>query len=178
MSDLPSAPEHNPAVLAARFMRALLAESGAVTREQVDARTALPSPTSQAPVRVSVLVPVAALRGWRSEANCAGVDPDLFFPERGGSKVLQARQIEQAKEVCAGCSVRMQCLVDALEGQEAFGIWGGLSERERREFQTKLPRVARCARCGGRFTKTTSGAKFCGSSCPALAARRSRRRAS
>lgn len=171
-------PEHNPAVLAARFMRALVAEAGAVTREQIEARTAPPSGSSPSLPLVSVLVPVAALRGWRAEANCAGVDPDLFYPERGGSKALQARQIEQAKQVCAGCSVRMQCLVDALEGQEAFGIWGGLSERERREFQTRLPRVARCARCGGRFTKTTSGAKFCGSGCPALVARRSRRRAS
>lgn len=177
MTLIPS-PEHNPAVLAARFMRALLAESGAVTREQVDARTAPPSASSPPAGRATVLVSVVALRGWRSEANCAGVDPDLFYPERGGSKALQARQIEQAKSVCQGCSVRMQCLVDALEGQEAFGIWGGLSERERREFQTRLPRVARCARCGGRFTKTTSGAKFCGSSCPALAARRARRRAS
>lgn len=178
MTDLPSAPEHNPAVLAARFMRALLAESGAVTREQVEARTMLPRPSSPPAVRVTVLVPLGRVRGWRREANCAGVDPDLFYPERGGSKALQARQIEQAKGVCAGCSVRMQCLADALEGQEAFGIWGGLSERERRDLQTRLPRVARCARCGGRFTKTTSGAKFCGAGCPALAARRSRRRAS
>lgn len=177
MSEIP-APEQNPAVLAARFMRALVAEEGAITLADVEARTAplQGSSPSRSPERV--LVPVVALRGWRLEANCAGVDPDLFYPERGGSKGLQAAQIELAKGVCAGCSVRMQCLVDALEGQEAFGIWGGLSEKERREYQTRLPRVARCARCGGRFTKTASGAKFCGAGCPALVRPRSRRRAS
>ncbi len=176
MSEL-SSPEQNPAVLAARFMRALVAEEGAVTRADVDARTAPIAGTRRSPA-VTVLGSVGAMPGWRSEANCAGIDPDLFFPERGGSKELQAQQIRQAKSVCEGCIVRMMCLVDALEHQESFGIWGGMSEKERRRLQTQLPRVARCARCGGRFTKTESGTKFCGSSCPGLVRPRSRRRAS
>lgn len=62
---------------------------------------------------------------WQASANCLGVDPDLFFPERGGST-------REAKEVCAGCVVRDECLDYALSNGEKFGIWGGLSERERR----------------------------------------------
>lgn len=167
-------PEHNPAVLAARFMRALVAEDGAVTRVDVAARTA---PVAACrPVQVAVRRPSPV--SWRAAANCAGVDPELFYPERGGSKALQAAQIRSAKAVCEGCSVRAQCLIDALERQELFGIWGGMSERERRRLQRRLPRVARCGRCGGRYTKTAPGQKFCGRGCPALAHPRARRRAS
>ena len=61
-------------------------------------------------------------------ANCLGVDPDLFFPERGAST-------REAKEVCRGCVVRMDCLEYALVNGEKFGIWGGLSERERRRLR-------------------------------------------
>ncbi len=64
-------------------------------------------------------------RSWQARANCMGVDPDLFFPERGAST-------REAKEVCRGCVVREDCLEYALANGEKFGIWGGLSERERR----------------------------------------------
>lgn len=65
---------------------------------------------------------------WQRQANCMGVDPDLFFPERGAST-------REAKEVCRGCVVREECLEYALENSEKFGIWGGLSERERRRLR-------------------------------------------
>jgi len=65
---------------------------------------------------------------WMERANCLGVDPDLFFPERGAST-------REAKEVCRGCVVRAQCLEYAIVGAEKFGIWGGLSERERRRIR-------------------------------------------
>ena len=65
---------------------------------------------------------------WQDEANCLGVDPDLFFPERGAST-------REAKEVCRGCVVRLHCLEYALVNGEKFGIWGGLSERERRKLR-------------------------------------------
>ncbi len=65
---------------------------------------------------------------WRLEALCAETDPEAFFPEKGGST-------REAKRVCAGCPVRMQCLEFALAGDERFGIWGGLSERERRRVR-------------------------------------------
>lgn len=65
---------------------------------------------------------------WQDEANCLGVDPDLFFPGQGGST-------REAKEVCRGCPVRLQCLEFAIDNGEKFGIWGGLSERERRKLR-------------------------------------------
>jgi WhiB family redox-sensing transcriptional regulator len=67
---------------------------------------------------------------WQRAANCLGVDPDLFFPERGGST-------REAKEVCRGCVVREECLQYALDNSEKFGIWGGLSERERRRLRRR-----------------------------------------
>jgi len=67
-------------------------------------------------------------RGWQSRANCMGVDPDLFFPERGAST-------REAKEVCRGCVVKDDCLECALDNGEKFGIWGGMSERERRRLR-------------------------------------------
>ena len=69
-----------------------------------------------------------AERRWQEQANCLGVDPDLFFPERGAST-------KEAKAVCRGCEVRAECLEYALTHGEKFGIWGGLSERERRRVR-------------------------------------------
>lgn len=65
---------------------------------------------------------------WQSRANCLGVDPDLFFPERGAST-------REAKSICAACEVRTDCLDYALDHGEKFGIWGGTSERERRRLR-------------------------------------------
>ena len=65
---------------------------------------------------------------WQQYANCLGVDPDLFFPERGAST-------REAKEVCRGCVVQGDCLEFALVNSEKFGIWGGMSERERRRIR-------------------------------------------
>jgi len=65
---------------------------------------------------------------WYTKANCAGVDPDLFFPERGAS-------VREAKAVCNACAVREECLEYALKTGERFGIWGGMSERERRKLR-------------------------------------------
>ena len=65
---------------------------------------------------------------WRLDALCAETDPEAFFPEKGGST-------REAKRVCTGCTVRAQCLEFALTKDERFGIWGGLSERERRRIR-------------------------------------------
>jgi WhiB family redox-sensing transcriptional regulator len=67
-------------------------------------------------------------KGWQTRANCMGVDPDLFFPERGSST-------REAKEVCRGCVVQEDCLEFAIANGEKFGIWGGMSERERRRVR-------------------------------------------
>ncbi|MCB0978093.1 MAG: WhiB family transcriptional regulator [Acidimicrobiales bacterium] len=77
-------------------------------------------------------------RSWQDLANCLGVDPDLFFPERGAST-------REAKEVCRGCVVREDCLEYALTNGEKFGIWGGLSERERRRIRRQRSIARRAA---------------------------------
>ncbi len=69
-----------------------------------------------------------ATDGWRLDALCAETDPEAFFPEKGGST-------REAKRVCTGCDVRAECLEYALANDERFGIWGGLSERERRRLR-------------------------------------------
>lgn len=65
---------------------------------------------------------------WQDYANCRGADADLFFPERGAST-------RKAKAICGECQVRAQCLDFAIEVGEKFGIWGGMSERERRRVR-------------------------------------------
>ena len=65
---------------------------------------------------------------WREQALCAQTDPESFFPDKGGST-------REAKRVCQGCEVRAECLEYALANDERFGIWGGLSERERRRLK-------------------------------------------
>ncbi len=71
------------------------------------------------------------LMGWQERALCAQTDPEAFFPEKGGST-------REAKKVCTGCDVRAECLEYALANDERFGIWGGLSERERRKLKRRV----------------------------------------
>ena len=67
---------------------------------------------------------------WQERALCAQTDPEAFFPEKGGST-------REAKRICTTCEVRAECLEYALEHDERFGIWGGLSERERRRLKRR-----------------------------------------
>ncbi|WP_278249995.1 WhiB family transcriptional regulator [Rathayibacter sp. SD072] len=67
---------------------------------------------------------------WQADSLCAQTDPEAFFPEKGGST-------RDAKKICTSCEVRSQCLEYALENDERFGIWGGLSERERRKLRRR-----------------------------------------
>ena len=67
---------------------------------------------------------------WQERALCAQTDPEAFFPEKGGST-------REAKRVCMSCDVRPECLSYALANDERFGIWGGLSERERRRVKKR-----------------------------------------
>jgi WhiB family transcriptional regulator, redox-sensing transcriptional regulator len=67
---------------------------------------------------------------WQERALCAETDPEAFFPEKGGST-------REAKRVCLTCDVRGDCLEYALTNDERFGIWGGLSERERRKLKRR-----------------------------------------
>ena len=72
---------------------------------------------------------------WQARAACSEVevDPEIFFPERGGSS-------KAARAVCERCDVREKCLEYALNNKEQFGIWGGTSERERRRLRKERAR--------------------------------------
>jgi WhiB family transcriptional regulator, redox-sensing transcriptional regulator len=71
---------------------------------------------------------------WQARARCVEVDPEIFFPDRGGSS-------KAARAVCRDCSVQTECLKYALANREQFGIWGGTSERERRRLRrVSVPR--------------------------------------
>ena len=67
---------------------------------------------------------------WQASAVCSQTDPEAFFPEKGGST-------REAKSVCKLCDVRQECLEYALTHDERYGIWGGLSERERRKLKRR-----------------------------------------
>jgi WhiB family redox-sensing transcriptional regulator len=64
---------------------------------------------------------------WRQFARCRGVDPEVFYPVSDEEEAA-----EEAKAICALCPVRQPCLEFALATREKNGIWGGLTERERR----------------------------------------------
>ncbi len=65
---------------------------------------------------------------WQDRALCAQTDPETFFPNKG-------EPTREAKKVCLSCDVRSECLAYALNNEEKFGVWGGLSERERRRLK-------------------------------------------
>lgn len=67
---------------------------------------------------------------WHTDALCAQVDTDIFFPEKGGST-------KEAKRICGDCLVQAECLSYALATGERFGIWGRMSERDRRRIKTQ-----------------------------------------
>jgi predicted Fe-S protein YdhL (DUF1289 family) len=77
-------------------------------------------------------IPGAGVLDWQTDAPCTQTDPEIFFPEKGGS-------IRDAKQVCRGCDVRAECLAYALANDERFGIWGCLSERERHRLARQEP---------------------------------------
>ena len=75
---------------------------------------------------------------WQDFANCRGADADLFFPERGAST-------RRAKSICAACEVQADCLEFAIVQGEKFGIWGGMSERERRKVRRERSLIRRAS---------------------------------
>ena len=81
---------------------------------------------------VGALAGIASREPWQEQAVCAQVDPEIFFPDKGGSP-------RQAKQICAECPVRLQCLEFALEHNERHGVFGGLTERERQSIRKRPP---------------------------------------
>ena len=87
------------------------------------------------PLRLGLLGAISAVGddnplAWQADSLCTQTDPEAFFPEKDGST-------RDAKRICAECTVRAECLEYALANDERFGIWGGLSERERRKFRRR-----------------------------------------
>ncbi|MGW8556797.1 WhiB family transcriptional regulator [Streptomyces tubercidicus] len=75
---------------------------------------------------------------WRHDAVCREADPELFFPVGNTGPALL--QIEEAKAVCRRCPVMGQCLQWALETRQDTGVWGGMSEDERRAMRRRAAR--------------------------------------
>lgn len=70
----------------------------------------------------------ASVPSWQDEALCAQTGADFFFPEPGSS-------VREAKSICGRCEMRSACLEYALANDERFGVWGGLSEKERHQLR-------------------------------------------
>jgi WhiB family redox-sensing transcriptional regulator len=70
---------------------------------------------------------------WRINASCRDADPDGLF--------VRGAEQNRAKAVCTGCPVRTECLAEALDGRINFGVWGGMTERERRALLRRRPDV-------------------------------------
>lgn len=73
---------------------------------------------------------------WQDRAACATADPELFFPEQ------DSRSTREAKRICADCPVRVDCLTAAIANREEYGVWGGLTERERRRALVRAGEAA------------------------------------
>ncbi|MGH9014202.1 MAG: WhiB family transcriptional regulator [Acidimicrobiia bacterium] len=73
---------------------------------------------------------------WRQLARCRGIDPEVFYP------VSDDDDAAEAKEICALCPVREACLEYALASREKHGVWGGLTERERRRVLRRRRKTA------------------------------------
>jgi WhiB family redox-sensing transcriptional regulator len=80
---------------------------------------------------------------WRESAACRHADPEILFPI--GTCGPAMAEIDRARRICAGCPVRTCCLDWALANGAAFGIWGGLTEHERRAAGRRERRTASTA---------------------------------
>lgn len=72
-------------------------------------------------------------RSWAAQGRCRELDPDGFF--------VQGADQQKVKMLCAGCPVLLECLADALDNRIEFGVWGGMTERERRRLLREHPDV-------------------------------------
>ena len=94
--------------------------------------------------------------GWRSHAACRNADPSIFFPEKGEGTIHL-----KAKALCRSCPVIEVCLDYAITNGERYGVWGGMSARERKKIDPNIPHSAngyknhgcRCRICKAAYTK-------------------------
>jgi WhiB family redox-sensing transcriptional regulator len=87
---------------------------------------------------------IGTATNWRSAGACLSADPDLFFPI--SSTGPAERQVARAKNICAGCSVRRECLEFALSHKHIYGIWGGTTPDDRQRERRRQRRAAAAAR--------------------------------
>lgn len=114
-------------VIAADYQRSVQTMTQRLNLAGYNAGTGILRTPPKAQERPRLLPLVDLVPEWSERALCAQTDPELFFPERGGSS-------KDAKKVCAACEVRAECRDYALENKERWGVYGGLSERERRRL--------------------------------------------
>lgn len=67
---------------------------------------------------------------WQADSACRGIEPEIFFP-------VAEEDAWQAKEICAVCTVRSECLAYSLTNRERYGVWGGVTEKERIDMQRR-----------------------------------------
>ena len=106
--------------------------------------------TARQPQRRNLLAPARFAARWRELAACRGADLEVFFPERGESA-------EAARQVCARCPVRQPCLDYAISNRIVYGVWGGLTERERRTLRSRWVRASRRERDRAILAADTAG---------------------
>ena len=92
--------------------------------------------TARKPRHRSLAAPARFAARWRELAACRGSDLEMFFPGRGESA-------GPARQVCAACPVRQPCLDYAITNRIAYGVWGGLTERERRALRSRWVHASR-----------------------------------
>ena len=110
---------------------------------------------ARTPWEPSAEVELFPLPAWMERGLCAEIGDDFWFPEKGGSTLA-------AKRVCQSCPVIAECLEYAISNNERFGVWGGRSERERRDLMDA--RSTTCEGCGHDFTNLRalgSHKRFC-----------------
>jgi WhiB family transcriptional regulator, redox-sensing transcriptional regulator len=95
---------------------------------------------------------------WRLLAACRGLDPNLFVPERGEDSA-------EAKKVCRTCPSIHECVVYGISNATAKGVWGGLSEDDRREARKLMGRMDVCAECDEPFHTYRPTERYCGDGC-------------
>lgn len=112
---------YTPAAGRPQFEESVVSETGPPVTDE-------PGESDEQPAHTSSWV-----TEWSTKAACRTTDPDELF--------VQGAAQNRAKTVCAGCPVRTECLADALDNRVEFGIWGGLTERERRALLRRRPHV-------------------------------------
>ena len=117
--------------------------------------------TTRQPRHRTPATPAPAPAGWRERAACRGADLQVFFPGRG-------EPAEPARRICACCAVRQPCLDYAISHGIVDGIWGGLTERDRRPLRVHHTLAARRQRDEAIAAAAAAGSTIAGSTMAAI----------